>query len=392
MRTKRRINIEVRGVGFVNKGAELMLQAIKQKVFKYDPEINLAIEIPYGRGVKESNDLVKRVREEGILAKPAGRVHGINIPLLYNLLPMVIREKRGIILEKDIDVILDASGFAFGDQWGAAFAQRRLTANIERWHNQGKKIILLPQAFGPFNDTSVREEMSKIFRFANLIFARDTTSYESLLKLHKEDNKITKYPDFTNLIECVPPKDFNSAENQVAIIPNFKMGGVDGGIEKYKELLKNCVVIIQSMNFSPFFLIHEGERDEAIANDINLMLEEGVPVIAGKNAMEIKGIIGATHATITSRFHGLVSALSQGVPCLATSWSHKYKRLLDDYEYSDGLLTDLLIDFDELKSKLESVLIPTSNFHIKEKLLSKAIIQKQLSEDMWKKTFAELEK
>lgn len=382
--------IEIRGVGFVNKGAELMLQAIKHKIKDLDPNIRLVMEVDYGKGLTQAKELAMRLEQEGLFIKPVGRWRRLNIPFLFSLIPQGIRGRRRFVLESEIDVVLDGSGFAFGDSWGANFAKKRLTNSIEKWSQQGKKIILLPQAFGPFENSDVLTEVQKIGKYADLLIARDSSSYQHLTKALPNNEKILQYPDFTNILECKPPHDFDPHKLQVAFIPNFKMGNVKGGIEGYKKLLAKAIELTQSMGFSPFFLIHEGIKDELIANEVTKALKKPIPIVKNKNAIEIKGIIGSCYAVITSRFHGLVSALSQGVPCLATTWSHKYMRLMEDYQYSEGLIADMEIDVETLEAKMKSITDPESNQSVRKHLLEKSKIQKQLSVNMWKEVIFQL--
>ena len=53
-------------------------------------------------------------------------------------------------IRKDIDVIFDLSRFAYGDQWKNNHKLLKNTANLYKKYKDGSKIILMPQAFGPF--------------------------------------------------------------------------------------------------------------------------------------------------------------------------------------------------------------------------------------------------
>jgi polysaccharide pyruvyl transferase WcaK-like protein len=48
-------------------------------------------------------------------------------------------------------------------------------------------------------------------------------------------------------------------------------------------------------------------------------------------AADARSIIGRCEYLVGSRFHALVFALSQGVPCTALGWSHKYEELMSQF-------------------------------------------------------------
>lgn len=362
--------IELRGVEFVNKGAELMLYAIQKVILNKFPNAILCME------PKERSPMSK-LKENGIFIKADVKKMGFNIGVL---LPKFILRKKSWVLPSEVNIIIDASGFAFGDQWGAEYAERRLGHYIYRWRKENKKIILLPQALGPFNNKDLQVVMKKIFDNANLIFAREKLSYNYASEL-SNTQKLKLAPDFTNLISGKVPANFDSSSCQVAIVPNYKMIEKSLSEEEYFKFLKRTIQIVKSNSLNPYFLIHEGRRDRSIAEKINAVLQEKIPIIHFTNALEIKGVISTAHFIICSRFHGVVSALSQGVPCLATSWSHKYEMLMEEYGVKDYVVSDLN-DFENLTLKINS-LSGESNKKISDLLKRNSLLQKRRTKEMW---------
>ena len=96
--------------------------------------------------------------------------------------------------------------------------------------------------------------------------------------------------------------------------------------------------------------------------------------------MSVKGIIGQSYLCISSRFHGVASAFSGGVPCLTTSWSHKYQELLRIYGMEALLLSgsneDNLI-------KVRKLLNPEENARVKAQLLAKNEVVEKSVKEMW---------
>lgn len=147
---------------------------------------------------------------------------------------------------------------------GAKYVNKRIGSKISAWHKEGKKVILLPQAFGSFEDEELKDVMKKIIANADLVFAREKQSLKYLRRI-SEKNNIILAPDFTNLIEGKVPENFDSTNRQVAIIPNYKMIDKGDAGNFYIDFLCLAINKINAIGLRPDFLLHEGQRDIQIA-------------------------------------------------------------------------------------------------------------------------------
>ena len=89
-------------------------------------------------------------------------------------------------------------------------------------------------------------------------------------------------------------------------------------------------------------------------------------MVTGLNALEVKGMISSAYLVISSRFHGVASSLNSCVPCLATSWSHKYEELFKDYKQKECVLS--LDNINTVILKVKDFLEETKNREIRDSL------------------------
>ena len=54
---------------------------------------------------------------------------------------------------------------------------------------------------------------------------------------------------------------------------------------------------------------------------------------------ELRAVIGLSDAQVTSRFHAMISALTEATPTLVIGWSHKYAEILDPFGLGDVAMT-----------------------------------------------------
>jgi len=372
--------IQIDNAGFFNKGAELMLRAIIERVGKEKSRNAIFVA---GEGcLGPTNN--KEVRQAGLYQIPEFyRFHY----RLDKLLPQFAFEPYGLAKQESIHVILDAGGFQFGDQWAKGYTKEKnqqLADYYQKYKKNGAKIIFLPQAFGPFDDPLSQERMKIVFGMADLIYARENTSLNHLHTLLGEHAKIKLAPDFTSLVEAdLPNQLYEKVKDGVCLIPNARMTDKTSNevAEKYLDYLIAVGQHILKKGEKLILLNHEAEGDWHLIQSIKEKLSETQNVVALNNldAYLVKAVIGQSKLLISSRFHGVVSGLNQSIPTFCTSWSHKYEELLADYGLSGNLIDPLNISaaLKKIDQALENPCAYTAAPEIIHPL-------KQKSEEMWK--------
>ena len=377
--------IEVRKAGFVNKGAELMLLSVLDRVRRELPDADLVMAPDLKTAPYRKRAML------GLYQKVWFQRYRVQWGFLGRLAPRRMREFFGLVLDCEIDAVLDASGFSYSDQVGLSSTLAAARA-VKRWKRRGTKVILLPQAFGPFENRRIRESMRQIADNADLIYARDESSYNYLVDIVGEKEHIRTAPDFTCLLDSKVPEWFDPHDNRFCIIPNHRMLEKTSTRESadYVPFLGKCCRYLHKREEKPFFLIHEGRKDLAIARGIIDELGSDIPVITESDPLMIKGILGKCHGVIGSRYHGLVSSLSQGIPSLAVGWSHKYEMLFRDYGFTDGLL-DVTSPDGEIENSIDLLIDSQSRDALSAGLLQESLKQKSLTDGMWESVFSVLD-
>jgi colanic acid/amylovoran biosynthesis protein len=388
--------IEIRGVQFVNKGAELMLHAVLEKIQQYFPKAQIAL-------APNKNSPYQQRALLGALQKLPLRFRGYDFNTLSYYLPQklrgFLRHWLGVVFEVDVDLVLDASGFAYGDQWGGRNI-KVLCEEIERLAKHQKGYILLPQAFGPFSQATEQQLLARALPKAWFVCARDSESYQHLSACVAGTAALHQFADFTNLVTPVlPAVDSNISHNisnnidnpaeghihkkpRCLIIPNAAMVSSknrnQSWRERYLAVLKLAIDTAQQQGMTAVLLNHEGDADADICQQLSTMFNPPLPVIAEPDPRKVKGWIATSSLVVCSRFHGCVSALSSGVPCIGTSWSHKYEALFSEYQQPE-----FLINADVTAPQL-AMLFQQSLQKVTEPQVVKAIADfKMQSETMW---------
>jgi colanic acid/amylovoran biosynthesis protein len=266
---------------------------------------------------------------------------------------MLLRDEW-INTPRQVDLILNCRGYYIADKWIMDDdSVSSLECFYKQFNKKGRRLIMLPQAIGPFENEYSKKAINIIYEQADMIYAREQQSYEYLSKVCSNTDKIKVVPDFTCLCQeeqypsiQLPKKEY------VLLIPNARMVDKTSAnvSNSYLDFLIQIVSDLRELGENVYLLNHEGAGDEQLMHEINEKLDVEMPILTNLSGTEIKALIKNSKLLISARFHGVVSGLTQGVPTLCTSWSHKYGELLREHGCKSNML-----EVNDISSSLKTI-------------------------------------
>lgn len=324
------MNIYIDKVSSRNLGAWMMAEAIIQLASSENPEMVFSID-PY-RFQSEHISLFHSAHRKSVLKLCHSRLFmgkshfHVSAKYVARRNSEIDYASFGLMSMNEVDVVLNAGGFWLGHPWFQDSSKLNQTINhYKHLRKNGKKIILMPQAFGVIPKHS-QSQYAELFEECSLVFARDVQSAENV-KAVCNRNKIHVCPDFT--IKFKPQQEKWPQKFDFVVIPNVRLiehtsMTFDSLISMFAivcmELLKHGTVCVAN---------HAQDEDldivEAIAHKANV---EFVHLTCPSQA---KSMLSKSQVVFSGRYHGLLNALYSAVPVVTVSWSHKYEEVMREF-------------------------------------------------------------
>lgn len=276
---------------------------------------------------------------------------------------------------KNIDCIIDISGYAIGDKWS-------YNQNLEyiKRLNMAKKLeipfFFMPQSIGQLgfsnlNDkkkSKMKHNMSKALNYASVIYARESFSKCNLEKIGVVHNVVQmkdmvllhKSVNWENIFVNVPDVNLPilKTDNNIAIVPNTQIVN-RYGIETALGMYTNVMNYLVELNYSVYIMSHSDEDLEVCKELYTKNHNSSIYLIENiLDCREYEAFISQFDLLVASRYHALIHALKEEIPCIAISWDEKYKEMMSWLGQEDCVFDmDKLGDIDNsIKSRIKDVL------------------------------------
>ena len=255
-------------------------------------------------------------------------------------------------LESRPDLVYDVSGYYLSEvpDFNRIYNLVHFFSAAKR---SGAKVICLPKSFGPLRSEKLKNIAFELTKSSDVLFCRDSLSFSEMKSASDGNDQIILSCDYTSGVPAACCDKYEHLRNGVAIIPNVRMIDrlQDRQSEEYIKFLSKCAKDAISYGLKPFFLLHQPKIDLPVAKGVNSYLNSELEIYSPEHHREIKGVVSRCKYVVSSRYHGIINALSSGVPVMCTGWSHKYVQILAEH----GLENLLIDDFGDV-AKHESLL------------------------------------
>lgn len=273
-------------------------------------------------------------------------------------------------ISRHVDMIVDISGYTFGSNWGW-MANLLAAYRAKRAKQYKAPIYFMPQSFGPFEWKGIMGRltsfcMAKWLSYANVLYAREQEGYDLLMENYGFRNvRLSEDLVLQNKGICIsniykkPPvmKLPSIKKGSIAVLPNIrnaKYGDMEKLIIVYQKIIKFAIHAGRTV-----YLIRHSTEDLSFCERIKMLFEKEPEVILLKDdfsCLEYETLVNNFDYLVASRYHAIVHAYKQGVPCIVLGWAIKYQELLSKfYQQEYALDVRREINVDELMDKVKQM-------------------------------------
>ncbi|MFH1371549.1 MAG: polysaccharide pyruvyl transferase family protein [Planctomycetota bacterium] len=261
------------------------------------------------------------------------------------------------ILESDVCFDISA-GDSFSDIYGL---YRLFYVSSCKWLVLllGRKLVLLPQTYGPFRKRISRKLAKYILKRTHRVYSRDIPSAEFVKNLLKYDGaingKVKVLPDIAFVLDSQRPRTSEFVDLEIlrrkkekgGVVVGLNVSGLlfnDGytrsnmfGLKvNYRKIVYEVIDLFArregvSVLLVPhvFVPVDNPESDAAVCLEIyreqKAKYKGELFCVNGKfNQSEIKYVIGMCDFFVGSRMHACIAALSQCIPAIGLAYSRKF--------------------------------------------------------------------
>ena len=334
-------NIIIAGGGLVNKGAQAMTLISICELKKRFPEHRVMLltwdASPAAKKKHAMYDLELLAVPPVKFAQAAGNL------LKKGLFALRYRKAFTQVDEiyRNTDLFIDISGYALGSNWHEKVCNDYLDC-IEHALAYDIPVYLMPQSFGPFEYSdeagrAVDARTRRLFPKVKQIFAREKEGYDALVN-HYGLTNVTLTHD---MVLASRIEDYSPAlreklvfdlpeipENSVAVIPNVRVG--DNGANDPLTVYTAAVRWALEQGLYVYLTYHSTQDKDICAKLKANFAENGRVVLLEQDhsCMEFNELVKKFRFVVASRFHSIVHALKNGIPCVALGWATKYENLM----------------------------------------------------------------
>lgn len=289
----------------------------------------------------------------------------------------------------EADIVADiTAGDSFSDVYGNV---RFFLGALEKWLIIlfDKKLVMLPQTYGPFQRPLVRKVAGYILKRASIVYSRDKEGIKylkSVLNINSDSGKVRFTPDVAFILDSRKPDNFDDAlllkakgVNNTLIGLNISGLLFNGGYTKdnmfglkadYRELIQKIIdffmkeeknIIILVPHVFPLRGLEVESDPDACKKAYELTKDkykERILLANGTyNHNEIKYIIGFCDFFIGSRMHACIAAMSQYIPTVGLAYSKKFQGVFGSIGFADCIADAQNCDGNKLLKKIEEVFV-----------------------------------